>query len=41
MISHKKPGKSFSYGTREFIVTRQGGKLLAKDVHQELDNRFT
>lgn len=40
-VQHAKQNKSFFFGTREFIVEKQGQKLVAKDVTQEIDPRYS
>jgi len=36
-IHHGQHGRSFKYGTREFVVTERRGKLYAKDVPTKKD----
>ena len=40
-MSHARQGKSFYFGTWEFVVEKQGTKLVAKDVPQEIDPRYS
>lgn len=35
VVAHRRVGKSFAFGTREFVVTRQSGQIMAKDVPQD------
>lgn len=35
VVSTRRVGKSFVFGTREFIVARQSGQIVAKDVPQD------
>lgn len=40
-VRHAKQNKSFFFGLWEFIVEKQGSKLMAKDVPQEIDPRYS